>query len=62
MVGGGGGVVVTSITRNGITYLFYRLGWTVIRVIRNQPTLARRITGTLIAVGAVALMAFLWTS
>lgn len=62
MATSGSQMIMLGLPALGITYLFYRLGWTVIRVIRNQPTLARRITGTLIAVGAVALMAFLWTS
>lgn len=55
-------ILILALPVVGITYLLYMLVWSLIRVIRNQPTLARRIIGTLVAGGVVALVVFLWIS
>lgn len=62
MAASGSQMLMLALPLVGIAYLFYRLGWTLIRVIRNQPTAGRRITGALISAGVIALVALLWIS
>ncbi len=57
MAASGSQMIMLALPLVGIAYLFYRLGWGLIRVIRNQPTAARRITGALIFAGVIALVA-----
>ena len=62
MAASGSQMIMLALPLAGIAYLFYKLGRSLIRVIRNQPTAGRRIAGALISAAVVALVAFLWTS
>jgi hypothetical protein len=57
-------MLILALEMVGIACLLYALGRALVRAIWNwsKPTPTRRVTGALIAVIVIALVAFLWTS
>jgi len=63
MLGSGGQILLLAIPVGGTLFVLFSLARTGIRLLWNwsKPTPARRVAGSLIAVGVLGLLAYLWT-